>query len=168
MKISTSAVQWKIPQIVVLTKGVGTGNSELTAFDKALLKAGIGNLNLIKVSSIIPPGAKIIKVEDCMLDLPKGALIPAVYTQIISTTKGLTISSAIGVGIPRRPEQNGMILEASVKGPKEKAETLVYQMIVEAFDAREMELAETVIVSSEAQSAHHIVCTVAAALLLQD
>ena len=166
MKITSSAVQWKIPKIVVLTKGVGAGNNELTAFDKALLRAGIGNLNLIKVSSIIPPGAKVVKVEDCILDLPKGALIPAVYTQIISSTKGLTISSAIGVGIPKELEQNGMILEASIQGPSEKAETLVRQMIVEAFEAREMELAETVIISSEAQSAHHIVCTVAAALLL--
>ena len=166
MKITSSAVQWKIPKIVLLTKGVGAGNSELTAFDKALLRAGIGNLNLIKVSSIIPPGGKVVKVEDCILDLPKGALIPAVYTQIISATKGLTISSAIGVGIPKELEQNGMILEASIQGPREKAETLVRQMIVEAFEAREMELTETVIISSEAQSAHHIVCTVAAALLL--
>jgi pyruvoyl-dependent arginine decarboxylase (PvlArgDC) len=91
-----------------------------------------------------------------------------VYTQRINATKGLTISSAIGVGIPEDQEQNGMILEASIKGPKEKAEMLVRQMIVEAFDARHVKLEESVIVSSEMERSHNIACTVAAALLLQD
>ncbi len=61
-----------------------------------------------------------------------------------------------------------MILEASIKGPKEKVEMLVRQMIVEAFDARDIELGESVIASSEMQISHNIACAVAAALLLQD
>jgi len=35
--------------------------SDLNAFDKALLKAGIGELNLVSVSSVIPIGAERIE-----------------------------------------------------------------------------------------------------------
>ena len=42
-----------------LTSGVGTGPTELAAFDAALLDAGIANFNLIRLSSVIPPGSVI-------------------------------------------------------------------------------------------------------------
>lgn len=50
----------KLPTIIILTSGVGRGTTKLNALDNALLNAGIGNFNLFKVSSIIPPNAKII------------------------------------------------------------------------------------------------------------
>ena len=42
----------KIP----VTKGTGTGNTQLSAFDAALFDAGIANYNLIHLSSIVPEG----------------------------------------------------------------------------------------------------------------
>ncbi len=44
-----------IPKKFSLVAGSAEGTSELNAFDNALLNAGIGNLNLIKVTSILPP-----------------------------------------------------------------------------------------------------------------
>ena len=37
-----------------LGAGIGTGNTALNSFDNALVRAGIGNYNLLKVSSILP------------------------------------------------------------------------------------------------------------------
>lgn len=37
-------------------RSVGRGSSELSAYDDALFKAGIGNYNIIALSSVIPPG----------------------------------------------------------------------------------------------------------------
>lgn len=46
-------------RIITLTKGTGSGDTKIAAFDAALFDAGIANYNLIRLSSIIPPGSKI-------------------------------------------------------------------------------------------------------------
>jgi len=44
---------------ITVTWGTGFGSTKLSSFDKALWDAGIANLNLICLSSVIPPGSKI-------------------------------------------------------------------------------------------------------------
>lgn len=46
---------------IQITSGIGEGVTETAAFDAALLNAGIGNYNLLYLSSIIPPKSKIVK-----------------------------------------------------------------------------------------------------------
>src|SRR5919205_4646801 len=94
------------PQLVCLASGAAEGDSELTAFDNALRKAGIGNVNLIRVSSIVPPGATISPLPD----LPFGALTPAAYAKVVGTTPGQHIAACVGVGWTKR---GGVLMEAS-------------------------------------------------------
>lgn len=49
---------------IYLTKGTGEGPTTLAAFDGALFDAGIANYNLLKLSSVIPPGAEILRPQD--------------------------------------------------------------------------------------------------------
>jgi arginine decarboxylase len=44
---------------ITVTWGIGAGHTKLSSFDKALWNAGIANCNIIPLSSIIPPAAKI-------------------------------------------------------------------------------------------------------------
>ncbi len=44
---------------IVISRGLGTGGTTLSAFDGALAAAGIANLNLLCLSSVIPPGARV-------------------------------------------------------------------------------------------------------------
>jgi len=44
---------------IQITSGIGTGPTKLSAFDAALNEAGASNYNLIRLSSIIPPGSKL-------------------------------------------------------------------------------------------------------------
>src|SRR5262245_63509415 len=46
--------------MAAITAGHAEGGTSLNAFDNALLAAGIGNINLIKVFSIIPPDVPVI------------------------------------------------------------------------------------------------------------
>lgn len=46
-------------RVIQLTKGTGSGDTKIAAFDAALFEAGIANYNLIRLSSIIPPGSRI-------------------------------------------------------------------------------------------------------------
>lgn len=44
-----------------LSQGSGVGPTEISAFDLALVHAGIANHNLIYLSSVLPPGSEIIQ-----------------------------------------------------------------------------------------------------------
>ncbi|HET7827299.1 MAG TPA: pyruvoyl-dependent arginine decarboxylase [Candidatus Saccharimonadales bacterium] len=46
-----------------IASGLGTGPTKMAAFDAALQAAGAANYNLIRLSSIIPGGAKVIEEE---------------------------------------------------------------------------------------------------------
>jgi arginine decarboxylase len=47
-----------------VASGVASGPTELAAFDTALYVAGIANFNLLQLSSVIPPGSKVIEYDD--------------------------------------------------------------------------------------------------------
>ena len=44
---------------IIVTSGRGVGPTRVSAYDSALLDAGIGDFNLIELSSIIPPASNI-------------------------------------------------------------------------------------------------------------
>lgn len=44
---------------IQVTDGVGVGPTELSAFDQALVKAGVANYNLIYLSSVLPPASEV-------------------------------------------------------------------------------------------------------------
>jgi arginine decarboxylase len=46
---------------IQLATGTGKAHTQLAAFDAALHEAGVSNYNLIRLSSVIPPGSKIIR-----------------------------------------------------------------------------------------------------------
>ena len=46
---------------IAVRTAVGTGRTALSAFDHALLEAGVGNFNLIPLSSVIPPGSTVTR-----------------------------------------------------------------------------------------------------------
>jgi len=73
-----------IPTKYKLVAGSSEGATELNAFDGALLSAGAGNLNLLRVSSILPPGA----VYDESLVIPPGNLVPTAYGYILNNRPG--------------------------------------------------------------------------------
>ena len=49
-----------LPTTYFLVSGYAEGPTLLNAFDNALAVAGIGNTNLVKMSSILPPAAQEI------------------------------------------------------------------------------------------------------------
>jgi arginine decarboxylase len=53
---------------IEVVRSVGMANTTLAAFDDALLKAGVGNFNLIRLSSVIPPETEI-SVSDGAADV---------------------------------------------------------------------------------------------------
>lgn len=130
----------KTPNVFCLVKGAAEGRTRLNAFDKALLEAGVGDTNLMRMSSILPPGASEVEARD--LALPKGGLIPLAYASIDGTTPGRLISSAIAVGIPEDKNEPGVIMEFEDHANLENVEAIVRQMVIDAFEYRNRKLKE--------------------------
>jgi len=59
---------------ILITQGSGSGPTKLAAFDAALNDAGVANYNLIRLSSVIPPGTSIKTYNTAIpqKDLPGG------------------------------------------------------------------------------------------------
>lgn len=144
------------PKKYFVTAASSEGRSKLTAFDNALLKARIGNVNLLRVSSILPPGCEY----DPGLVLPPGSLVPTAYGYIESDVPGELISACVGVGI-NSSDTFGVIMEFSGKCSKEEAELAITDMVKEAFESRGMELKEIKIASTE-HKVEKIGCALAA------
>ena len=121
--------------------GVGVSESRLVSFDKALLNANVGNYNLVRLSSILPPNCEWVN----KVDLEEGSLLPTAYSTVSGNLKGQMIASSIGVGIPADGSKVGVIMEYSSCGEtKEEALSKLHSMIREAFAFRGWELKEII------------------------
>ena len=65
------------PNAIWASAGAAEGDTELNAFDNALLAAQVGNLNLIRVSSVLPQDATVL---DEPPQITPGSLVPTVYS----------------------------------------------------------------------------------------
>jgi arginine decarboxylase len=123
---------FKTPTQYFLVSGASDGYTSLNAFDAALLQAGIGNTNIVKMSSIVPPRCQRISP----IALPPGALVPAAYAALTSDVPGEIISASVAVALPEDENQNGLIMEYSAKGERQKIEETVRNMAIEGMKFR--------------------------------
>jgi arginine decarboxylase len=145
------------------TAGHAEGGTALNAFDNALLAAGIGNINLVKISSILPPDVPVI-------DLPKltpGALIPTAYAALTSEVPGETIAAAVGYAVPDDPAKNGVIMEFHGHATREQAEEAIRAMLDEAFQVRGEPIREMKVFAVE-HTVERVGCALAAVTLLAE
>lgn len=122
----------KTPTKFFITSGRSEGFTPLNAVDGALLNAGIGNTNLVKVSSICPPYAQEID----SITIPHGSLVPAAYASITSSNPGEIISAGVAIALPEDKEHAGLIMEYSSKGNKNEIEEMVKRMAEEGMMIR--------------------------------
>ena len=125
---------------VSLTKGASEGPTKLNAFDNALLDADIGNVNLIPVSSMLPPNTQVIP----MPILKPGEMTNCVLSHQYSDNPGDEISAVIAFA---QAEEMGCVIETSginrtLKQLKEEAKFMAEYMIekrgLEIIDYREV------------------------------
>lgn len=128
-----------------MVAGQGEGKTELTAFDAALIDAGVSHYNLVKLSSIMPPDAQ--PSRDLQRDVPPGSLLPIAYGFITSSKPGQVISAAVAVGVTGNTY--GMIMEYKAAAPREEVEEKVMGMAREALARRGLPCKEVLLSSAE-------------------
>ncbi len=150
----------KTPTHYFLVSGASEGFTPLNAFDGALLCAGIGDTNIVKMSSIVPPRCQLM----APVPLPPGALIPTAYASITSDVPGEIISSAVAVALPKEPDYPGLIMEYSARGPKAEVEEMVRRMAIEGMKLRLREIHDLISIAVE-HKVRRVGATIAAVVL---
>lgn len=100
-----------MPECVFLTHGVGVSRQPLTAFEYALRDADIEQQNLVSVSSILPPGCKLISKAQGAASLSPGEITFCVMARAETNEPGRRITASIGVARPTDPKKYGYISE---------------------------------------------------------
>jgi arginine decarboxylase len=133
----------RAPNVLWFTHGTGEGETKLNAFDNALVAAGIGQFNLVKVTSVAP---ELAALSPSPLDIEAGCVVPAVLASAQSSQPGEVITASVGIGFGKG--SHGMIMEHAGPGHPEDMEPIVRRMIDESFARRGLTLEEVVVRSS--------------------
>ena len=117
-----------VPSAVFFVSGTGSHRRRVGSFECALRDAGVEPYNLVSVSSILPPDAKVVEPREGTESLEAGQVVHAVLGR--ETTREKAHAS---VGVARPDEGHGYFVEGDgVTG--DEAETLAREM-VETSDA---------------------------------
>lgn len=111
-----------VPQKIFFTKGIGVHKDKLASFELALRSAGIEKCNLVTVSSIFPPGCKIISKEEGVKLLKAGQITFCVMARIDTNEPNRLMSASVGLAVPKDTNNYGYLSEHHSFGEKgEKA-----------------------------------------------
>ncbi len=96
---------------IYLSSATGKGSTEMSAFDQALCNAGAANFNLIYLSSILPPGSKVI-VSDRPIN-PEGTWGDKLYVVMAQQrTSDLNKEVWAGIGwMQDKTDGKGLLVE---------------------------------------------------------
>lgn len=100
-----------IPKKIFFTKGVGRHKDSLQSFELALRDAGIEKCNIVQVSSILPPGCKIIPKEKGVELLKSGQITYCVLAKNCTNEPNRLVAAAIGLAVPAENGTYGYLSE---------------------------------------------------------
>lgn len=146
---------------IAIVSGNDEGPTKLNAFDNALSNAGIGDVNLIKVSSMLSGNAEICELPK----LKAGAMVNCVLSEITSDNPGDVITAVIAVAIG---EELGCIVET--KGINKDLKELIDEaefMVKYMMDKREVEIRDLIVEHSTTE-VENIASAIASVVYLND
>ena len=94
-----------------LTKGVGKHREQLTSFELALRDTRIAEFSIVRVSSIFPPGCKVISVQEGLKQLTPGQIMYAVMYDNATNEPHRLVAASVGLAIPANKDQHGYLSE---------------------------------------------------------
>ena len=117
-----------------LTKGIGVAEDKLTSFEFALRDAGIAGTNIVLISSIFPPKAKLIPRKDGLKLIKPGQVLFTIYSRNQTNEPHRLVSASVGVAQPKDTSKYGYLSEYESFGQDERktgdyAEDIAAQML---------------------------------------
>ncbi len=134
------------PTKFFLVSGSSEGFTLLNAFDGALLASGVGDTNLVKMSSILPPGCR--EMNPPPVPMPQGALVPIAYASLCSEVPGEIISAAVAIGVPEDGDRAGLIMEYSARAEESVVKEKVRKMVEKGMEMRNRAVKDIMAISA--------------------
>jgi len=141
MKFLIRRKSWKkfemldlVAKKLFLTKGVGVADDKLTSFEFALRNAGIAGTNIVLISSIFPPQAKLIPRKDGLKLIKPGQVLFTIYSRNQTNEPHRLVSASVGIAQPKDTSKYGYLSEYESFGKDERktgayAEDIAAQML---------------------------------------
>lgn len=153
-----------------LTKGKGIHEDRLTSFEYALRDAGIAGTNLVLISSIFPPNAKLISRKEGLKQIKPGQILFTIYSKNQTNEPHRMCSASVGIAQPKDKGRYGYLSEYESFGQNEiqagdYAEDIAAQMLASSlgipFDADQAwnEKRQQWSISGQIYNTHHITQT---------
>ena len=96
---------------IELGTAIGTAPTSLAAFDAALRVLGVGEANLIRLSSVIPPNSAIVATDRVRKPINWGDRLYCVYAEQRATRPGQTAAAGIGWALSDDGSGAGLFVE---------------------------------------------------------
>lgn len=109
-----------VPKKLYLTNGVGVHAEKLQSFELALRDAGLAAYNVVSVSSIFPPGCRIITRAKGEQLLEAGQILFVVIGRTESNEPHRMVAASIGIAIPSDKRMYGYLSEHHAFGQTAK------------------------------------------------
>ncbi|TSA18733.1 MAG: pyruvoyl-dependent arginine decarboxylase [Nitrosopumilales archaeon] len=124
-----------------LTRGKGIHEDKLTSFEYALRDAGISGTNLVLISSIFPPGAKVISRAEGLKLIRPGSVQFVIYSRQQSNEPHRLMAASVGIAEPADKTKYGYLSEYESFGETEKeagdyAEDIAAQMLASSLGVK--------------------------------
>jgi arginine decarboxylase len=138
---------------IAIVSGASEGPTELNAFDNALYEAGIGDVNLIKVSSMLEADTKVEKLPK----LKAGSMVNCVLSSLTSNKKGDELIACVAVAIG---DELGCVVEANgINKNTEDIKNEAVNMVKYMMEKRNVKIKELIV-----EEAHHTVEEIGSAI----
>ena len=123
-----------IAKKLFLTNGVGVHQDRLTSFEYALRDAGISGTNLVLISSIFPPNAKLVSRNEGLKLIQPGQILFTIYSKNQTNEPHRLCSASVGIARPKDTNRYGYLSEYESYGQNEQqsgdyAEDIAAQML---------------------------------------
>ncbi len=110
-----------VPKQMFFTKGVGRHKNNLQSFEEALRNAGIAAFNLVRVSSIFPPGCKIVSRGRGLEQMMPGQIVFCVLAESRTNEPNRLACAGIGLAVPAKKDIYGYVSEHHGFGMTQRA-----------------------------------------------
>ena len=138
---------------IAIVSGNSEGPTELNAFDNALYEAEIGDVNLIKVSSMLEANTQVEKLPK----LKAGSMVNCVLSSLTSNKKGDKLVACVAVAIG---EELGCVVEANgVNQNPEDVKNEAIDMVKYMMNKRNVKIKELIV-----EEANHTVEEIGSAI----
>jgi arginine decarboxylase len=122
---------------IFLTKGSASGSTEIVAYCNALKEAGLFNMNLIRLSSVLPHNSEIIRRKPAFSYEDYGKKVYVIISEAKTSKKGKTACAVLGWIKEERGSGHGIVLEMQGKKEVEVMDNLKKSLVEVAKDRKE-------------------------------